>query len=64
MTKLEVSKLEEDIPQLREQRSKSLYNKVKQVGELKSNKIELSKFYKSKVIGKRYIVKAKSSLLI
>ncbi len=38
--------------------------KVKQVEELKSNKIKLSKFYKNKVINKRYIIKVELSLLI
>ena len=38
--------------------------KVKWARELKLDKKELSDFYKYKVIGKRYIVKAESSLLI
>ena len=38
--------------------------RVKQAEELKSKEIELSKFYKSKVISKRYIVKVELSSLI
>ena len=38
--------------------------KVKWVGKLEFKKIELSKFYKNKVINKRYIVKVELSLLI
>ena len=38
--------------------------KIKQAEERKSNKVELYKFYKNKVINKRYIVKVELSLLI
>ena len=38
--------------------------RVKQAKELKPDKEELSDFYKYKVIGKRYMVKAELSLLI
>ena len=38
--------------------------RVKWAGKLKSDKVELSKFYKGQVSNRRYIIKAELSLII